>query len=178
MPVASLLALLTVAAPSPPTALPAPVVTTLAAAPIVMRSVVGMPGQGPRDTERFTVQVRQDDRVLWSGEMMRASDGMASFSQQLRESRACTEGETSSGGRSNVSQSSSLSVSISPNYPFAEGMARVNVERTRPFGDAATGCEGEEGSSTIRFESRAHLPSGKAVTLHGESGLSVTITRH
>ncbi len=176
MSVASFLALLTIVAPSPPPGLPAPVVTTTVASPIVARSFVGMPGQGPRTTERFTVQVRQDDRVLWSGEMMRASDGMASFSQQLRESRVCTEGEAS-GGRSNVSQNSSLSVSISPNYPYAEGMVRVNVERTRPYGDVATGCEGEEGSSTVRFESRAQLPSGKALTLRGESGLSVTITR-
>ncbi len=176
MPVASFLALLAVAAPSPPPAPPGPVVTTTVASPLVIRSVA-MPGQGPRTTERFTVQVRQDDRVLWSGEMMRASDGMASFSQQLRESRACTEGEASSGGRSNVSQNSSLSVSISPNYPYAEGMVRVNVERTRPYGEAATSCGGEEGSSTVRFESRAQLPSGKAVTLRGESGLSVTITR-
>ena len=176
MPVASLLALLTISTPSPSPAPPAPVVTTVAS-PIVIRSVIGMPDRGPRTTERFTVQVRQDDRVLWSGEMMRASDGMASFSQQLRESRACTEGEASSGNRSNMSQNSSLSVSISPNYPYAEGMVRVNVERTRPYGDAATSCEGEEGSSTVRFETRAQLPSGKAVTLRGESGLSVTITR-
>ena len=176
MPVASLLALIAIVAPSSPPAPPAPVVTTVAS-PIVMRSIIQMPNQGPRTTERFTVQVRQDDRVLWSGEMMRASDGMASFSQQLRESRACTEGQASSGNRSNVSQNSSLSVSISPNYPYAARMVRVNVERTRPYGDTATGCGGEEGSSTVRFESRVQLPSGKAVTLRGESGLSVTITR-
>ncbi|HLZ77860.1 MAG TPA: hypothetical protein VKQ09_00860 [Sphingomonas sp.] len=143
----------------------------------MMRSVIAMPGQGPRTTERFAVQVRQDDHVLWSGEMMRASDGMASFSEQMRESRACTEGEMPASGRSNVSQNSSLSVSISPNYPFAEGVVRISVERTRPYGEAAAGCEGEEGSSTVRFETRAQLPAGKAVTLRGESGLSVTITR-
>lgn len=176
MPVASLLALLTaVTTPVPPP--PAPVITTPVVEAPAIRAAFVAPGQGPRTTEHFAVQVRQDDHVLWSGEIMRASDGMASFSQQLRESRACTEGEASSGGRSNVSQNSSLSVSISPNYPFAEGMVRVNVERTRPYGAAATACEGEEGSSTIRFESRAQLPAGKAVTLRGEGGLSVTITR-
>jgi hypothetical protein len=171
MPVASLFALLAISAA------PAPVVTTAVAPQVGMRAIIAMPGQGPRTTERFAVQVRQEDHVLWSGEMMRASDGMASFSQQMRESRACTEGEMPASGRSNVSQNSSLSVSISPNYPFAEGVVRVNVERTRPYGDAATGCGGEEGSSTVRFESRAQLPAGKAVTLRGESGLSVTIIR-
>lgn len=173
MPVASLLALLAVVTPAPPPA-PPPVITTVAS-PIVIRTV-GLPSQGPRTTEHFAVQIRENDRMLWSGEMMRASDGMASFSQQMRESRACAEGETSS-GRSSVSQNSNLMVSIGPIYPTVDGVVRVTVERTRPYGDAATGCAGEEGSSTIRFESRAQLLAGKAVTLRGEGGLSVTITR-
>ncbi len=172
MPVASFLGLLLAIAPPAPVPA-APVVASAVVAP----PIISMGERGPRTTETFTVQVRQDDRLLWSGELMRASDGMASFSQQTRESRACTEGEPSYGGRSNLIQNSSLSVSINPNYPYGEGMVRVSVERTRPYGSAATICGGEEGTSTVRFESRAQLPAGKPVTLRGEGGLSVTIAR-
>ncbi len=82
--------LLSVVAPSPPPppAPPPPVVVTPAAAS-PMRYVAGSGSNLPATTQTIAIQVRQDGHVLWSGDVMRASTGMAAFSQQLRETRAC-----------------------------------------------------------------------------------------
>jgi hypothetical protein len=162
-------------APAPP---PPMVVTTPSLSSESPRVIV-LPApsfSGPRTTDTINVQLRVDDRLLWSGDLTRASDGTASFSQQMRESRACPDASSGSRGTTAM-QNSSLSVMLAPSYPIDGGTLRVSIERTRPYGAAAAHCDGEEGSSTLRFESRAQLAPGKPVTLKGEGGLSATLTR-
>ncbi len=174
MSVAALLAFIAVVAPSAPP--PAPVITTVAQAPMIIEAP---PAARPavRVTETIAVQFRQDGRLLWSGEMMRASDGTASFSQQLRESRACPYADPQQPRWANSgARNTSLSVAINPDYPSTDGAVRIIIERTRPYGRDGEECGGQ-GNSTVRFDTRAILPSGKAVTLEGEGGLSVTLTR-
>jgi hypothetical protein len=164
MAVIPLLALFTTVAPAPPPPPPAlfapPIVTTP-----YMRSAAS------RTTETVSVQLRHGGRVLWSGDLSRASDGTATMSQQVRESQACANGDA----RFVDSRLTSFSVTISPDYQQQEaGAVRVSIERTAPFGDDKD-CR--SASSTVRLESRTVLPQGKAVTLEGEGGLSVTLIR-
>lgn len=155
------------------------IVTTPVTLPGVVAPPPPNPFRGaPRVTETIGVQFHQDGRLLWGGDMMRSSDGTASFSQQLRESRACPDADPrTSRYDANSARMSSLSVTLSPYYPATEGAIRVAIERTRPVGQPDEMCGGRDGSSTVRFEGRAILPRGKAVTLEGEAGLSVTLTR-
>jgi len=160
-----LLAILTAVAAAPP---PPVVLAPSVVAPPIMRSST------PRTTETIAVQLRHGGRLLWSGDLSRASDGTASFSQQLRESRACPDADPRTGRTG--TRFTTFSVSINPDYPLAEGAARVSIERTAPYGDDDY-CGGRDASGTVRLTSRVELPQGKPVTLEGEGGLSVTLTR-
>ncbi|WP_019834178.1 hypothetical protein [Sphingomonas sp. PR090111-T3T-6A] len=173
MAVIPLLAFLTVA-PAPPLIITTPLVMAPATVSSAVMSPPFIRTTAPRTTETIAVQLRHGGRVLWSGDLSRASDGTASFSQQVRESRACPDADPRTGTMG--TRFTTFSVSINPDYPNGADSARVSIERTAPYGDDKD-CGGRGASSTVRLESRVDLPQGKPVTLEGEGGLSVTLTR-
>jgi hypothetical protein len=169
-----LAAILSTVSAAPASAPVAPPIVTSPIAPsppMIRRS-------GPRITQTILVQFRQDGRMLWSGEMMRASDGVASYSQQLRESRACpdTDAAISRFNSANI-RNTSLTVSVGPSFDMSDDAVRVSIERTRPYGAETGTCTDNGGTSTVRFEARVALPQGKPVTVAGEGGIAVILTR-
>ncbi len=149
--------------------------------PVMVTPVPRSFSNRPGVTQSIAVQLRQDGRALWAGELSRSSKGTASFNQQLRESKACGAADN---GRfaTNEFESSGLSISIMPDYqtmladnPDAGDRVQITVERTRPYGDGDV-CTGGRGNSTVRFSSAVELAHGHAVTLAGEGGLSVVLT--
>jgi hypothetical protein len=179
MPGAMLVSLVASMTPAPAVSvmpIPAPPRPPVMVTP-VPRSFSNRPGV----TQTIAVQVRQDGRVLWAGDLSRSSKGTASFNQQLRESKACGAADN---GRfaTGEFESSGLSVSITPDYQTmladdsdADGRVQITVERTRPYGDGDV-CTGGRGSSTVRFGSAVRLEHGHATTVAGEGGLSVVLT--
>lgn len=159
-------------APAPP---PPP-----SASPMVIVMPPRSVSSRPSVTQTIAVQVRQDARILWSGELTRSSTGSASFNEDMRGSRGCA---VSDHGRFGIgdSQSTGLNVSIGPDYRSpsdtadADDRVQVNVSRTHPF-DSGDACSGGGGSSTVRFGATTTLARGRPVTLAGEGGLSIVLT--
>lgn len=123
--------------------------------------------------ETIAIEIRQGSETIWTGTLRVGPQyGNANFSQSISEFAAPCPHEPLSRTSSN-SNYDRINFSISRNNWMQEPDSfNINVNRMTPL----PACEGE-GTNTIGFSRVIDLPKSRPVTVSGEGGLTVRLTR-
>lgn len=157
---ASAQTMITIAPPAPP-------------APAAPPAQPMAPVQYPVD-----VDVRAGADRLFAGTLDVGSPVTSSFRQEKTDAvlATCIDNDSypASNGPRATQRSSSFSVSINPGYQRADNRVQVQVRWTRP---GTGGCSGQTNLRTVEMIEWVRLAPGQTVTLSGDAGLIVKLTR-
>jgi hypothetical protein len=141
----------------------------------IAREAVALPvtNTAPAVTESIGVAVYQGREPIWTGSLRLGGPyGSASFSQSRNEYGEICPAEPGAPGRQ-VNSSESLNFSIS-RYNSQQELDRFNI--TLNWSRPVPRCQGE-GNDTYGFNRVVNLPRGESVTIEGNGGVSVRLTR-
>lgn len=128
-------------------------------------------------TLTFAVTIRHGDTKLWEGRLAMASNGNASLNQRREQTVACP-GSFAREGMSRFSTGFSLSLSGtygSEGYSAVRASARL--DRPKADGPLTDLCV-DQGIRSVEVQSTFVPVDGKALTIDGDAGFSVTIIPH
>lgn len=152
-------------------ATPPPVQVLHAPPPVLIASAAGT--NGTDRVQRVNVRVTAGSELLWQGELT-VSRGVGARYSQEKNDAAPTRCADVPSRRQNVTRR--VAVSLSQTY-YGEGNSdsySIRIEWTRPADlDNCTGA----GDRTIQMTQNVSLPNGQSITVDGDAGLHVVLTR-
>ena len=125
------------------------------------------------------VEVRAGAERLFAGTLEVGSPVTSTFRQERVDAVVPTCGASDSypvitmGGRA-VPRASSFTISISTNYQRTDGRVQLNVRWVRP---GSSSCTGQFNTRTVEMNESVLLAPGQTVTVQGDAGLVVRLTR-
>ncbi len=178
----SLLSLLaaTIAAGYPAPPLPPPPPASASALPVVSVPVSSAPrapiaGRSAESarTLMFDLTLLHEGKTLWSGRLSMASNGSASYLQQIDQTIVCQDGEERRPTATFVPERVRISLR---GVGGLQNRVRVSVEWLRSTEALDAPCLGAV-SRTVSFEGDVATESGKTTVLTGDAGLRVEVRR-
>lgn len=155
------------------TALSPPIQTVSAPPPPGPLPII-VSNRAPARTLTFGVTIKHGDAKLWEGRLAMASNGNASLNQRREQTIACPDLAARGGiGRF----STGFSLSLSGVYGSeAYSAVRMSARLDRPTTDGPlTNLCADQGVRSVEVQSTFVPVDGKAVTIDGDAGFSVTL---
>lgn len=128
---------------------------------------------GNERVQRVSVRVSSGSELLWQGDLAVSRGVSARYSQEKTDA-ALTHCDDVQSRRQNVTRR--VAVTLSQTY-YGEGNTdnyNIRIEWTRPAN--LDNCSGT-GDRTIQMTQNVSLPNGQAITVDGDAGLRIVLTR-